>query len=138
MTGLEYFWVSLIITSLVLENLRDTRYDTLVVVAKCVITIMLDIDIVIRILAVGKPYSAFFSSGRNCFDLLIAITTTALSPPIVQQSGIYPWLVVFYLVRWYRVILKFPRMKSLIVSEPSARACTVTDLTFRLTGERLW
>lgn len=77
---------------------------------------MLDIDIVIRVIAAGKPYSSFFSNGRNYIDLLVAITTTALLPSVIQQSEVYPWLAVFVLVRWYRVILVFPRMKPLIVS----------------------
>lgn len=93
---------------------------------------MLDIDIIIRFISVGKPHSSFFSSGRNCFDLLVAITTTTLLVPAIQQSEVYPWLAVFSLVRWYRVVLVFPRMKPLIVRILIETTCTVPSRLFDL------
>lgn len=112
---LEYFWVCLIASSLILGTLSNAQSSRPVVIAIRVITIMLDIDIIIRFFSVGRPYSSFFASGRNCFDMLVAAATTALLIPVVQRSEAYPWLAVCFLIRWYRVVLVFPRMKPLIV-----------------------
>lgn len=68
-------------------------------------------------MAAYAPYwRLFIRSGRNCFDLFLAVTCAIIQIPVIRRSSVYPWLTVFQLLRWYRVILVVPRMKPLLVS----------------------
>lgn len=40
---------------------------------------------------------------------------TVIQIPPIPSSQVYPWLTVFQLLRWYRVVLLVPRMKPLLV-----------------------
>lgn len=70
----------------------------------------------IRFLAYLPDWRSFFYRKRNCFDLFLAIACSVIQIPVISNSTIYPWLTVFQLIRWYRVILAFPRMKPLLVT----------------------
>lgn len=52
----------------------------------------------------------------NWIDLLLAVATSIIQIPVVHTSPTYPWLTVFQLARWYRVILEVPRMRPLILT----------------------
>lgn len=79
-------------------------------------TLAFDLEIIIRFLAYLPDWRSFFYRKRNCFDLFLAIACSIIQIPAISNSTIYPWLTVFQLIRWYRVILAFPRMKPLLVT----------------------
>ena len=60
-------------------------------------------------------WKAFFTGPRNSFDLFLAVSCSVIQIPVILNAPAYPWLTVFQLLRWYRVILAFPRMKPLLV-----------------------
>lgn len=75
------------------------------------------VEIILRFLTYVPDYRAFVKVKRNDFDLLLAIGSAVTELiPAVRQSQYQPWLTVFHLMRWYRVILVVPRMKPLLVS----------------------
>ena len=71
---------------------------------------------VIRIIGHVPDYRRFFSRFRDNFDLFLVIITSIIQIPAISSSNVYPWMTIFQLLRWYRVILAFPRMRPLIVS----------------------
>lgn len=80
------------------------------------ITVLLDVEIVIRISAYLPRPVDFFSPAHNVFDLFLAIVTTALCVPAIQETEAGNWLMAFFLMRFYRVILVVPRMRPLLFS----------------------
>ena len=75
---------------------------------------LLDIEISLRIFAYGREWSIFFECGRNSFDTFLAAVTTILMVPYIQETSVYPWMTIFLLMRWYRIILAIPPLKPLI------------------------
>lgn len=75
-----------------------------------------DVEIIIRMAAYAPDWRAFIKSGRNDFDLFLALGCSIIQIPPIRNSTVYPWFTVFQLLRWYRVILVVPRMKPLLVS----------------------
>jgi hypothetical protein len=71
---------------------------------------------IIRIAGYFPDWRAFFSRPRNSFDLFLAVVTSIIQIPVISSATVYPWLTIFQLLRWYRVILAFPRMKPLLVN----------------------
>lgn len=84
-------------------------------IGELVLTIAFDVEIVIRILADLPDWRSFFLRGQNLLDLILAIGSTIIQIPAIHNSDVYPWLTIFQLVRFYRVILEIPRMKPLLV-----------------------
>jgi hypothetical protein len=79
------------------------------------ITIAFDIEIMWRAVAYLPDWRSFFTNRRNLADLFLATTTSIIQIPFISSSAIYPWLTIFQLARFYRVILFIPRMKGLMV-----------------------
>lgn len=69
-----------------------------------------------RVVGYFPDWRGFLGSGRNFFDLLLAVVCSIIQLPVIASTEVYSWLTVFQLMRWYRVILAFPRMKPLLVS----------------------
>ena len=80
-----------------------------------VLTIVFDVEIFIRILAHLPDWRSFFYRGQNWLDTILAIGSSIIQIPVIKQSTVYPWLTIFQLTRFYRVILEIPRMKPLLV-----------------------
>ena len=80
------------------------------------LTLAFDIEIVVRFVAYWPDWRAFFSHPTNCFDLFLAVATSIIQIPVIANASVYRWLTVFQLLRWYRFVLVFPRMKPLLVS----------------------
>jgi hypothetical protein len=74
------------------------------------------LEIGLRLAATKPDWTVFFASGKNTFDLFLAIVTTVLLVPAVQTSPIYPWFTIAILIRWYRVIIAIPPLRPFIVS----------------------
>lgn len=45
----------------------------------------------------------------------LAAATATIQLPFIKNSSVYPWLTIFQLARFYRVILFVPRMRPLLV-----------------------
>lgn len=79
-------------------------------------TLAFDIEIVIRFIAYWPDRKAFLLDPRNCFDLFLALVTSIIQIPVIANAPVYRWLTIFQLLRWYRFVLVFPRMKPLLAS----------------------
>ncbi|WAR58908.1 hypothetical protein PtB15_10B248 [Puccinia triticina] len=56
----------------------------------------------------------FLRSGTNLADVGLAILTSLIQIPPIKRSVVYPWLTVFQIARFYRVIVAFPRTGNLL------------------------
>ncbi|KAG6337189.1 hypothetical protein ID866_1903 [Astraeus odoratus] len=80
------------------------------------LTMAFDIEILIRMAAELPAWRMFFKHGNNWLDLILAIGSSVIQIPAIHRSKVYPWLTIFQLGRFYRVILEFPRMKTLLLT----------------------
>ncbi|OXH34034.1 high-affinity cell membrane calcium channel [Cryptococcus neoformans] len=116
----EIFWVILVVADLVAQGSKSSSSPEsmlrLLDRLELAFTLAFDLEIIIRFLAYFPDWRTFFYRKRNCFDLFLAIACSIIQIPAISNSPIYPWLTVFQLIRWYRVILAFPRMKPLLIT----------------------
>ncbi|WWC70741.1 uncharacterized protein I206_104692 [Kwoniella pini CBS 10737] len=114
----EIFWVVLVLADMVAQGTKTSgSSDSTLQLLKnleIAFTLAFDLEILIRIIGHLPDWRSFFLSGRNCFDLFLAVACSIIQIPVIARGGIYPWLTIFQLLRWYRVILAFPRMKPLL------------------------
>lgn len=114
--GIQLFWVVVIVFDLIAQALRTSdmgeRQETFIEVTQIVVTVLLDIDMIIRILVNRHD---FHRSWRNIFDLALAVTTSVILIPPIKESRAYPWLTVFQIVRAYRVVMAIPTTRDLIM-----------------------
>jgi len=120
----KWFWVILALTSLTIQATRTVNpgpiHRELLNNGELAITIAFDIEIIARFTTYLPDWRDFFRKGRNWLDLILAIGSTVIQLPPVRSSPVYPWLTIFQLLRFYRVILEVPRMKPLLVSQLDA------------------
>ncbi|KAK8858595.1 hypothetical protein IAR55_002824 [Kwoniella newhampshirensis] len=116
----EIFWVLLVVADLVAQGTKTASSSEsmldLLKNLELAFTFAFDLEIVIRIIGYFPDWRAFFSRARNSFDLFLAVACSIIQIPAISSGRIYPWLTIFQLLRWYRVILAFPRMKPLLIS----------------------
>jgi voltage-dependent calcium channel len=86
------------------------------VTAELIITFIFDFEILWRFFATLPDWRRFWQKRTNSLDLFLAVTCTVIQIPPIRESNVYPWLTIFQLLRFYRVIMVFPRMKPLLVS----------------------
>jgi voltage-dependent calcium channel len=118
--SIRWCWVALALASLVLQatgsdNADDTHKE-IIDKGELILTIVFDVEIVIRVIAYLPDWRAFAARGQNWLDLILAIGSTIIQIPVIHNSNVYPWLTIFQLARFYRVILEIPRVKPLLVS----------------------
>lgn len=117
--NIQWCWVGLALASLVLQATRTVDigplHEEILDKGELVLTIVFDIEIFIRILAHLPDWRSFFYRGQNWLDTVLAIGSSIIQIPVVHHSTAYPWLTIFQLARFYRVILIIPRMKPLLV-----------------------
>lgn len=63
-----------------------------------------------------------YTRSHNAADLGIAVASTLIQIPAIHDSTAYPWLTIFQICRFYRVVIALPRMKRLLVRFQSARS----------------
>jgi hypothetical protein len=118
--SIRWCWVALALASLVLQATRtdnmSATHEQILDTAELILTLVFDLEIVIRVLAELPDWRNFFLSASNLFDTMLALATTLIQIPAVHSSMAYPYLTVFQLMRFYRVILEIPRMRPLMVS----------------------
>jgi len=112
-------WIFLALASLAVQATTTVDMSSLhqevVHKSEFFLAIAFDIEIIIRIAAELPGWRAFFKQGNNWIDLILAIGSTVIQIPAIHRSKVYPWLTIFQLGRFYRIILVFPRMKPLLV-----------------------
>jgi voltage-dependent calcium channel len=84
-------------------------------IGELAITLLFDVEIIIRALATLPDWRSFFSYGNNWLDLILAVGSSVIQIPVIRNSSVYPWFTIFQLARFYRVILVVPRMRPLLV-----------------------
>ncbi|KAF8137825.1 Ion transport protein-domain-containing protein [Mycena galopus ATCC 62051] len=138
-----WFFVALALASLALQATRTptitSSQEHVLYVSELAITIAFDVEILLRILASLPDWRAFLGfgaggvgfgkggapkpkksegpgPGQNWLDTALAIACSVIQIPAIQRSSVYPWLSIFQLMRFYRVILVVPRMKPLLLA----------------------
>lgn len=123
--SIRWCWVFFALASLVLQATRTVdisdMHAEILDKGELALTLTFDVEIVIRVLAYLPDWRKFFYRGQNVLDLLLAIGSSIIQIPAIHRSPLYPWLTIFQLTRFYRVILEIPRMKPLLV-------CLVPDI----------
>ncbi|KAL6310254.1 Ion transport protein-domain-containing protein [Sparassis latifolia] len=118
--SIRWCWVALALTSVVLQATRTVdvgpAHDAILNIGELVLTIVFDSEIIIRVLAELPDWRNFFRGGQNVLDLILAIGSSIIQIPVIHSSSVYPWLTIFQLARFYRVILEIPRMKPLLLA----------------------
>ena len=90
------------------------------------------VEIVVRFMTYLPNYRAFFSRASNIADASLVLITTFIQIPLIRDSAVYPWLTAFQLMRFYRVILAVPRMRSLLAKVISSVAGLINMVLFLL------
>ncbi|THG95158.1 hypothetical protein EW026_g6441 [Hermanssonia centrifuga] len=118
--NIRWCWVALALASLVLQATRNVdvgpTHQLILNQGELVLTIVFDIEIFIRILAYLPDWRGFLARGQNWLDIVLALGSSIIQIPLIHNSSIYPWLTIFQLARFYRVILEIPRMKPLLLA----------------------
>ncbi|KDQ58077.1 hypothetical protein JAAARDRAFT_69375 [Jaapia argillacea MUCL 33604] len=118
--SIRWCWVALALASLILQGTRTTApgemHQSILDYGELALTLVFDVEIFIRILAELPDWRNFFLNGRNWLDTILAIGSSIIQIPAVHNSAVYPWLTIFQLLRFYRVILEIPRMKPLLLA----------------------
>ncbi|KAJ3558247.1 hypothetical protein NM688_g1042 [Phlebia brevispora] len=118
--SIRWCWVALALASLVLQATRNVdvgpTHQAILNEGELILTIVFDIEIFIRILAYLPDWRGFLARGQNWLDMTLAVGSSIIQIPIIHNSSIYPWLTIFQLTRFYRVILEIPRMKPLLLA----------------------
>ncbi|CAO1624241.1 unnamed protein product [Sympodiomycopsis kandeliae] len=121
----KYLWLAVIVADLSIQATRAsdatdvdaTKRDNL----ELYITIALDAEMVLRFVSylLDDDWRSFWATGvqgtRNKADTFLAVITTIIQIPAIRHSAVYPWLTIFQLQRFYRVIVAVPRMERLLL-----------------------
>ena len=120
----RWCWVFLALASLVLQATRtvdpSTIHQVLLDKGEFGLTLAFDFEIIVRFITYLPDWRDFFRPGSNWLDSILAVGSTIIQIPVIHKSPVYPWLTVFQLARFYRVILEVPRMRPLLVSHCSS------------------
>ena len=118
--NIRWCWVALALASVVLQATRTVNvsptHEAILNKGELALTFVFDIEIAIRVIAHLPDWRSFFYRGQNVLDLVLAIGSSVIQIPAIHRSEVYPWLTIFQIARFYRVILEIPRMKPLLVS----------------------
>ncbi|EFP81922.2 uncharacterized protein PGTG_08171 [Puccinia graminis f. sp. tritici CRL 75-36-700-3] len=117
---LYYPWVLVVLVQFSFQASRssfDSAWATRLDQIESYFTIVFLAEILLRF-AGYLPSSTrlFLESGTNLADVGLAIVTSIIQIPFIKRSVVYPWLTVFQIARFYRVIVAFPRTGNLLVS----------------------
>lgn len=119
-THTRWCWVFLALASLVVQATASADmsdlHQQILDKSELVLTVAFDIEIIMRIVAELPAWRRFFKHGNNWLDLVLAVGSSVIQIPAIHNSELYPWLTIFQLGRFYRVILEFPRMKPLMLT----------------------
>nr|KAG0004028.1 calcium channel protein [Entomortierella chlamydospora]KAG0014337.1 calcium channel protein [Entomortierella chlamydospora] len=114
----EFFWVIVIIVDIVIQCLPryespQARLDHIETL-EFICSLVFAFDIVTRFLIYLPEYQEFFKSKKNMVDLFLVIATLIIHIPAIRQSSVYKYLTIFRVLRIYRPIIYYERLRSLI------------------------
>lgn len=117
----KYLWLALVVVDLGVQasqasyHTKEEKSKT--ETAEIYITVAFDVEIIMRFLSflLDNDWRGFFVKRRNRFDLFLAVITSVILIPPIKNSTVYPWLTLFQLMRFYRVIAAVPRMEALLI-----------------------
>ncbi|KAG1824615.1 Ion transport protein-domain-containing protein [Suillus subaureus] len=119
-TNTRWCWVFLALASLVVQATASADmsdlHQQILDKSELALTVAFDIEIIIRIIVELPAWRRFFQHGNNWLDLVLAVGSSIIQIPAIHNSELYPWLTIFQLGRFYRVILEFPRMRPLMLT----------------------
>ncbi|KAI9271516.1 Ion transport protein-domain-containing protein [Phascolomyces articulosus] len=112
------FWTLLVIADLIVmgwkNNDMSDEYLTYIDRAELGFSLAFLLEIIIRFASYWPRWRPFFISKANRMDLFIAIITCIIQiPPIHDNRAAYAWLTGFQVLRIYRVVVIFPRVRTL-------------------------
>lgn len=111
-------WVAAIVADIGFQASRrfdmTLAQDTMLKNAELYFTLAFDVEIIIRAVAALPEWRTLWEPA-NAADIVLAVLTSVIQIPVIRDSDAYPWLTVFQILRFYRVILAIPRMRRLLV-----------------------
>ncbi|KAI8139587.1 Ion transport protein-domain-containing protein [Fennellomyces sp. T-0311] len=112
------FWILMVIADLIIMGFKnnDMTDDQLAIIDRAELGFSLAflVEIIIRFASYWPRWRPFFESKANRMDLFIAIVTCIIRiPPIHDNQRVYAWLTGFQVLRIYRVVVIFPRVRTL-------------------------
>ncbi|CAO1632713.1 unnamed protein product [Parajaminaea phylloscopi] len=120
----HFFWLAAIIASLSFQassaSYASESASNTVEAAELYLTVAFDVEILLRFISyvLDDDWRSFFNGyygGRNKVDLGLCVITSIIQIPAIRHSDVYPWLTIFQLQRFYRVIIAAPRMERLLL-----------------------
>ena len=115
----KWFWIAVIAFGLVVNCWRSANMgrslSSFIDLVQIIVTVTLLVEIALRFLV---DWRGFMRSGRDWFDLLLAIVTTIMEIPLVREAHhgqAYAWLSIFQILRAYRVVLAISITRELIM-----------------------
>ncbi|KAH8919447.1 hypothetical protein BT69DRAFT_1246450 [Atractiella rhizophila] len=114
-----FVWIILILGDIAFQGSKEAGMSQnaldLLDKVELVFTIIFAAEILLRFFSYLPDWRSFFYRAANIADTAIAIITLIIQIPVIKNSEAYPWLTVFQILRFYRVILAVPRMKPLLM-----------------------
>ncbi|KAL8283193.1 hypothetical protein RQP46_005971 [Phenoliferia psychrophenolica] len=111
-------WVAAIVADIGFQASRrfdmTAGQDTMLRNVELYFTLAFDVEVLIRAVAALPEWRTLWEP-ENAADIALAILTSVIQIPVIRDSDAYPWLTVFQILRFYRVILAIPRMRRLLV-----------------------
>ncbi|KAK7416123.1 calcium channel protein [Neonectria punicea] len=108
-------WIVIIAFGLLCQACRSSHMspfrETFIDTAEIVVTILLDIEMIIRFLG---DWNHFHGSWNNILDMVLAVVTSIILIPVIRGTRAYDWLTIFQIVRVYRIVLAIPVTRQLI------------------------
>ncbi|KLO12110.1 hypothetical protein SCHPADRAFT_875932 [Schizopora paradoxa] len=116
----KWIWVLFAMASVILQATRSAESSPMHIDilnwSELALAFLFDIDIFWRFMGYFPNWRTFFDHGNNWLDLILAFANSIIQIPAIRNSEVYPWLTLFQLTRFYRVILEVPRMRPLLMA----------------------
>ncbi|CAG8488519.1 6193_t:CDS:10 [Ambispora gerdemannii] len=119
MNETKYLWITAIIIDLIIMLFRTSTLNadglTVLLRAELIFTILFAIEIILRFGASLPDYRHFFHYKKNVTDFILVVITCLIQIPGIRDSNAYPYLTVFQIMRVYRVIIAWARLRNLLM-----------------------
>ncbi|RHZ83056.1 hypothetical protein Glove_99g372 [Diversispora epigaea] len=119
MRKIKYIWIMCIFLDLFVMAYRaaymSPEFAAFLDRTELIFTIILAIEIFLRICSYHPDYSQFLYSKKNTVDFFLVVITCAIQIPVVKNSPAYSWLTAFQIARVYRVVIAIPRLRNMLM-----------------------
>lgn len=114
----KLLWVLLVVADLVImaskTNTDGPAKINFLIMAELIFTLVFLFEIIVRFIAWLPEWRGFFVEKANVVDLNLAIITCIIQIPLIRETHVYQWLTVFQIMRIYRVIIAWPRIRNIM------------------------